>query len=45
MRDAYFYALKGVTILLALGFGVLSQRLLRGQEPYGGVAEAATASE
>ncbi len=44
MRDAYFYALKGVTILLALGFEVLSQRLLRGQERYNGAAEAATAS-
>ncbi len=44
MRDAYFYALKGGTILLALGFEVLSQRLLAGQERYSGAAEASTAS-
>ncbi len=35
MRDAYFYALKGITILLALFFDVLSHRLLRGSEPSG----------
>jgi ribose/xylose/arabinose/galactoside ABC-type transport system permease subunit len=48
MRDAYFYALKGTLILLALGFDVLSHRLLKGVEPLGrgpetpAVAAAAT---
>jgi ribose transport system permease protein len=30
MRDAYFYAYKGIAILLALTFEVLSQQLLKG---------------
>lgn len=32
MRDAYFYAYKGLTILVALFFDVISRRLLRGTE-------------
>lgn len=31
MRDAYFFALKGATILLALSLEVLSRRLLKGE--------------
>jgi ribose/xylose/arabinose/galactoside ABC-type transport system permease subunit len=30
MRDSYFYVYKGLAILVALVFGVISQRLLRG---------------
>lgn len=32
MRDAYFYALKGFAILVALSFEVISRRLLKGVE-------------
>ena len=42
MRDAYFYAYKGLTILVALFFDVISRRLLKGAEPAGAVTEAAT---
>lgn len=32
MRDSYFYLYKGIAIILALFFDVLSRRLLKGQE-------------
>lgn len=32
MRDAYFYAYKGLAILVALSFEVISRRLLKGAE-------------
>jgi ribose/xylose/arabinose/galactoside ABC-type transport system permease subunit len=44
MRDAYFYAYKGLTILVALFFDVISRRLLRGAEPVTAVAEFAAPS-
>lgn len=34
MRDSYFYLYKGIVIILALFFEVVSRRLLRGQERF-----------
>ncbi len=44
MRDAYFYAYKGLLILVALFFDVISRRLLKGEEAVPAVAEPATPS-
>ena len=44
MRDAYFYAYKGLAILVALFFDVVSRGLLRGAEPTTAVTEGAAAS-
>ncbi len=42
MRDAYFFALKGLAILVALSFEVISRRLLKGAETAPLPAEAAS---
>jgi len=39
MRDASFYAYKGLTILIALSFDVISRQLLKGQEPVAAVTD------